>query len=154
MAEFFKGNMWQVYNSVDLFLFTGNAALNGEGELVMGRGLAWEVKTKFPFLPKVFGEMIGINNSMLTYGLLIPKHHVQARASRIGVFQVKNHWKQDAKLSLIQSSVNHLINYLAMFPGMTSIALNFPGIGNGRLKREDVLPIVQRLPDCVQVWEK
>jgi hypothetical protein len=36
-------------------------------------------------------------------------------------------------------------------PGVT-IAVNFPGIGNGRLRREAVLPIVQ-LPDQVTIWE-
>lgn len=33
------------------------------------------------------------------------------------------------------------------------IHLNFPGIGNGGLKRSNVLPLLERLPDNVKVWE-
>jgi hypothetical protein len=34
-----------------------------------------------------------------------------------------------------------------------SVHLNYPGIGNGRLRREDVLPIIALLPDQVTIWE-
>jgi len=32
------------------------------------------------------------------------------------------------------------------------IDLNFPGIGNGRLSPDQVLPLIKQLPDNVHVW--
>ena len=34
-----------------------------------------------------------------------------------------------------------------------TVCLNFPGIGHGRLERDEVLPIIKLLPDSVEVWE-
>ena len=34
-----------------------------------------------------------------------------------------------------------------------TVAVNFPGIGNGRLHREAVLPIIVQLPAQVTIWE-
>jgi len=32
--------------------------------------------------------------------------------------------------------------------------MNFPGIGNGRLDRADVLPLLMDLPETVTIWER
>lgn len=52
-----KGNMWDCFGKVDLFLVTTNPIVNAKGELVMGRGIALEAKKRFPELPKDFARM-------------------------------------------------------------------------------------------------
>ncbi|MCP4425076.1 MAG: hypothetical protein GY803_11320 [Chloroflexi bacterium] len=65
---------------------------------------------------------------------------------------VKRHYSQPASLELIRRSTVMLCAWCADHPD-AQIALNFPGIGNGRLRREDVLPIVNQLPDQIAIWE-
>lgn len=73
----------------------------------------------------------------------------------IGAFQVKNHWGNPAETELIANSVERLVEILAT-PAYErwSVSLNFPGIGNGRLERRVVLPLLEPLPENVTVWEK
>ena len=66
---------------------------------------------------------------------------------------VKSHWKEPARLDIIEQSCKVLSYFLAKYPEISRVDLNFPGIGNGKLKREDVLPLIEQLPDNVHVWE-
>ena len=75
---------------------------------------------------------------------------------------VKNHWAEEAKLNIIAESCAALLHGLTprgnkfsngKYLHTVRVDLNFPGIGNGKLKREDVLPILEKLPDSVHVWE-
>jgi hypothetical protein len=55
-------------------------------------------------------------------------------------------------LELIRRSTAALCAWCANHPN-AGVHLNFPDNGNGRLRREDVLPIVTQLPDQVAIWE-
>lgn len=59
-----------------------------------------------------------------------------------------------ADLDLIRLATGKLYDLLAQTPALKRVDLNFPGIGNGRLNREDVLPIISVLPDKVYIWER
>lgn len=118
----------------------------------MGRGIAKQVKDMFPDIDLAFGENIrclGLEGKK--YGIICCTKY-----PNISAFQVKYHWADEADLDLIAVSVATLIVEaeinLKCDPDWTAF-LNFPGIGNGRLKREDVLPLVEKLPDCITVWE-
>ena len=142
-----KGDMWSVLDHSDLFLITTNSFVKRNGELVMGRGIALEAKTRFPGLAQSFGETISNTCGHLgEYNIILPKP-----GSKIGAFQVKYFWGDQADLKLIERSVNALIK---IAPNYTRIDINFPGIGNGRLKYDDVKAIVDRLPENVHVWTR
>jgi hypothetical protein len=83
------------------------------------------------------------------YGLLVSPRWPKAR---VGAFQVKRHYRQPASLELIRRSAAALRAWCAAHPD-AQVCLNFPGIGNGRLCREDVLPILMQLPEQVVIWE-
>ena len=146
------GNMWSVFGKTDLWLFTGNSCVTKGGELVMGRGLALEVKNKCPGIARMFGIMIGSRQPV--YGLKVPSEEstILTGGQRVGVFQVKQHFKDAASLALIGYSVIRLKGYIKVV-SPKRIDLNFPGIGYGKLPREQVLPVIDELPDCVHVWE-
>lgn len=144
MPTFERGDMFSMWGKTDLFLFTSNPVVNKQGLAVMGRGIAKQVADKYPEVRRQFGQllssmrmsnvgMIGIYDSQL-----------------VGWFRVKDHFAQPAKVSIISSSVNRL-GIIA--DGYDRIDLNFPGIGNGQLSREDVLPMLMDLPDHVHIWE-
>ena len=144
-----KGDMWSAFRYSDLWLFTGNSHVKRNGELVMGRGLAKEVKEEFPASPGYLGWLIReIGCHLGTYGVLRSDN-----VPKIGVFQVNHDFLEAAKLSLIGFSCIRLMEIIKRGE-FKNLHLNFPGIGNGKLDRAHVLPIISELPDCVHVWER
>jgi len=144
------GNMWNVFASVDLFCITTNSITRKDGELVMGRGIARQAKDKFPGLGLALGNAVA-NGGMRgrVYGLLLSPSWP---AKKLAAFQVKINWQAKAELEIIRVSAQQLGHFAKANPDK-SIALNFPGIGNGRLDYDDVLEIVQNLPDNVTLWK-
>lgn len=156
------GNMWDVFNDTDNFLITTNSFVKGNGCLVMGRGIAYEASQKFPSLPKDAGGVIlehGPNYHVLPLGnyelngAIGFKSKNKSDSTQLWLFQVKRHWKEDASLKLIEIAASQLRELANLYP-YEWFDLNFPGIGFGRLKEEDVLPIIEPLPDNVRVWRK
>ena len=144
-----KGNMWDVFHKTDIFMITTNPIIRNDGAVVMGRGIALEAKKRFPQLPYDFGKELKSLHPEID----------QESVGQIGVydgtpiwfFMVKHHWRDAASLRIIEQSVFYLKYGFKISD--KRIDLNFPGIGNGRLERNRVLPILEELPDNVHVWE-
>lgn len=138
------GDMWSVYPTADKFIITTNSWLKANGAVVMGRGIAKVARDRFPGIDIAMGNAIASNcGHMGVYGFL--------EGSKICAFQVKRHFKEKAELDLIIRSCNALTMF-AIENRDLSIHLNFPGIGYGGLDIQNVLPIVSKLPDNVNVW--
>ena len=142
-----QGNMWDVYGKTNLFLITTNPIVTKAGKLVMGRGIAAQMRDNFPGSDVEFANLVRA----------FPQHHVMSMSydpvfgrQHVGFFMVKLHWNDPAHIPTIMRSTARLIEIAPMY---ARIDLNFPGIGNGKLKREDVLPIIEQLPDNVHIWE-
>jgi hypothetical protein len=161
-----RGNMWDVFGKTDFFVITTNPVVSLAGHAVMGAGIALEAVRRYPSIQYDFAQRLEyldyhpeIDDSEppeFRYFGLIGLYDNQL----IGYFMVKDHWKNQARLDYIDSSCKELIKLAdlrikTVSPGHYTprIDLNFPGIGNGRLRREDVLPIIEQLPDNVHVWE-
>lgn len=149
MPTFVKGNMWSIFGNTDLFMITTNPIKRADCAIVMGRGIAKQAKDRYPSLPFDFARardpaIVGYQG--LTPTGLIGWYDKQA----IGYFMVKRHWREMAALNIIEDSAIDLSEYAHHFK---RIDLNFPGIGNGRLTREEVLPRLEVLPDNVHIWE-
>lgn len=150
MPQFKRGDMWTAFAAADLFLITTNSAIRKDGALVMGRGIARQARERFPGLAEALGQhILNTCGELGEYSLLISPRWPTAK---LGAFQVKRHYSQTASLELIRHSTAALCAWCADHPD-AQVALNFPGIGNGRLRREDVLPIIAQLPDQVTIWE-
>jgi hypothetical protein len=145
MAVFKKGDMWQRLGQVDLFCITTNSTIKQNGSLVMGRGIASQAKKRLPQLPGLAAKLIRVSES--DYGFVV----VGGLHPVIGLFQVKRHFSNKADLGLIKLATIRLFQYIVLYN--LTVCLNFPGIGNGRLSRDEVLPIVGLLPDNVEIWE-
>jgi hypothetical protein len=139
------GDMWVALEETDLFLITANATIKRNGALVMGRGLALEAKRRFPGLDLACGRLVGDRQ---VYGVGV----LPAPFTPLGLFQVKNHFRERADLDLIKRSVRALLSLLE-FSRLERVDLNFPGIGNGGLPQSCVLPLIEPLPDRVHVWK-
>lgn len=135
-----KGNLWTT--SCTHIFVTTNSYIKTDGSLVMGRGAALEASKRDPGIAKAYGRLIP---HLGVYGVLkLP--------GRIGLFQVKRHYAEPAELDVIRLSTDALAKWINGRQG--TVALNFPGIGYGRLSREEVMPIIKRLPDSVLVYER
>ncbi len=148
---FRRGDMFA--SKADLILFTSNGVLRNDKGLVMGAGAALQALKMFPGADKVFGKMLldhHVKYSDTRYGVFI---HPTLESPALGAFQVKYEFYQRADIDLIAYSTGMLSAMAQMEWKGKTISLNFPGIGLGGLRRVDVLPIIQSLPDNVQVWE-
>lgn len=143
MVKFAVGNMWQ--EKADIYLATTNSVINLNGELVMGAGVAKEMKLRYPESSKLFAESMMDNPQYQKYGVIIIKH------LGIGAFQTKYDWRNPSPVELIEYSTNALLKYCMNNP-TTTIFLTYPGIGNGGLIKDVVRSIIQQLPDTVTIW--
>lgn len=145
-----KGDMWSVFFDTDIFMITTNPIRRTDGAVVMGRGIALQAKERYPSLPYDFGNALNRLHPEIDQSFVgeIGKYE----ETPIWWFMVKNHWREQADLGVIASSIFYLKNG---FNGLETkrIDLNFPGIGNGRLPRDSVLYLLEDLPNNVHIWE-
>lgn len=139
--EILNGDLWSEIGQASLLLVTTNSTVRQDGALVMGRGAAAEAKKRYPELPFELGRQLldkGLQND--EYNLLIADSPLMVRPY-LGAFQVKYHWRDEASLLLIRHSAVALAEYARVRPQLR-IVMNYPGIGNGRLNRDEVEPIL------------
>lgn len=162
-----KGDMWS--SKADCILVTANSTINQNGELVMGRGAAAELKIKYPSCAKIFADLIRpfpgpteprdfMRRSYVVhdcrYGVIqirLSGPQYQSPTYR-GILQVKTFFRANASKWTIEYSISQLNTLALGSPGWTW-AVNFPGIGYGGLLRSEVMPLLCQVPDNVEVWE-
>ncbi len=146
-----REDLWA--NPADLIVVTTNGVLNKSDRLVMGKGAALDAMRRYPDLPSIAGAEIlskkyphipQFGNMVYIYGF------IGFKELGLGLFQTKFHWKALSDMELIDASASILDRYIKEHH-IKSVRMNFPGISNGGLTMESVLPIIQRLPDLVTV---
>lgn len=148
------GDLWGEVGKADLILVTTNSYLNKRGDLVTGRGAAWEAALRYPLLPALLGEQVfSACGHLGEYNVLFVKRGALRSFSDIGTFQVKYHYRHDADPELIGRSVDALLVHIDC-PRLTRVAMNYPGVGNGHLDAVQVAPVIAGLPDNVWVYRK
>jgi hypothetical protein len=140
-----EGELWVKPDYPGMIIVTTNSTLRRDGSLVMGRGAALEATQRIPGIALECGECIRFSGN--EYGFLKVRYPMLGRIG-FGIFQTKHFWGDPAELSIIQHAVNELGPYVQSHADW-QFRMNFPGIGNGRLKFLDVLPLLQSLPDNV-----
>ena len=135
-----KGNIWKGIPPV-MVVITTNSELKSNGELVMGAGIALEAVLKIPSLPKECGEIVGKLGR--TYGFQVIRHPRSPGKPGLGIFQTKMSWRDNSTLMIINNSAMLLREY-AMYNSDIPIRLNYPGIGFGRLTKEQVKPVLEK----------
>jgi hypothetical protein len=159
--------MWSIWGKTNLFVFTANGVIKKGNSLVMGRGMAKQVKEKVPHVARNIAAIILSNHNAITdfdpetsgfqsiYSLAIDERSI---GQPVGAFQVKYHFRSLATPELIKSSsislFQWIIENLDRHPTGIRVDMNYPGIGNGGLTKAQVKPIISLLPACVHIWEK
>jgi len=132
IMQIIEGNLWKFHTPANWVVIPTNGSIRRDGACVMGRGVAFQAKKRYPRLPYELGERLrGTGNNVYTfkdYGLLS--------------FPVKHAWHMKADLELIEKSCKQLL-YIVDRP----IYLPMVGCGNGKLRWSDVRPILEKYFD-------
>lgn len=155
MATYERGDLWSAFGSTDLFCFTANSILRGDGRLVMGAGVARQARDRMPGLDRRLGARIReLGAAGAVYGLVIIEAETRGRSDRmplLGALQTKVHFRDPSPLDLVVLSVRELAAWMHSHPGRR-VDLPFPGIGLGGLDPAHVRPILDVLPPTAHVW--
>ena len=127
----------------NIYMFTANSTIRNNGCLVMGAGCAKAVRDTYQGVDKLFGKKIEINQ----YGV----EFVKWKEQYIGAFQTKYHWQKSSPLSLVEYSCQKLRSIANKRP-QHIFHLPFPAISHGGRGVDEVMPLVQVLPDNVIVY--
>jgi len=136
-----RGNIWEFRREGEgkYIVIPTNGSVKSNGECVMGRGLAFQAKVKFPNLPKELGERIKQYGNQV---FLWTKY-------RLITFPVKHNWWEKADINLIIESCNQLMEIFKYnLTGLpTPVYLPKVGCGNGKLNWSEVEPFLEQLLD-------
>ena len=133
-----KADIWD-YVEQGFITIPTNPIINSRGAVVMGRGLALQIKEAYPEFPFIFAKFIKDRGNVP--GIF---------SNNLITFPVKYHWKAQADLLLIEQSAK-ILGKLMRFIGH-NVYMPKVGCGNGQLDWEDVKPILEKYcPDVIIV---
>lgn len=139
------GNLWDYHDQGHWVVITTNGTVRGDGECVMGRGVAAQAKARFPNLPRELGQRIrdqgNVPQSFSDYRLL--------------TLPVKHNWWEKADPVLVKDMLIRLIGIAKLLSVSKHKELNNifplymvrPGCGNGQLSWRDVKPFIEKYLD-------
>jgi len=130
------GDIWDRWTVGNLIVIPTNGFINKNGKAVMGKGLAYDAKTKFPTLP------ISLGASLKAMG----NHVFVWKKFGLITFPVKHNWWEIADLNLIEQSAKELAS-IKFDDKEYPIYIPLVGCGNGELNEKDVIPILQKYLD-------
>jgi len=128
----------------EIFMFTANSTIRSNGNLVMGSGCARTVRDFYKGIDKTLGKCI---NHLDIFGVKFVQHGEQF----IGAFQTKINWQDSSPLDLVETSIGMLKQVAKKRPNHT-FHLPCPAVNHGGQTVEDVLPMLDKLPDNVIIY--
>ena len=158
------GEMWTRWKEADLFLITTNAVVKNE-RLIMGAGSAGQAKGQFAGIAKSLGTAVmagGVrkekgNGEVVCnpYYLIVSPRWPEAK---LGLFQTKDHYKDDSDMFLISTGIQHLLEWLPRGRDKLGreplVVMPMPGTGHGGLHPDQVMSYVEKLPDNIEIWQR
>lgn len=145
------GNIFNYAHKFHHICITTNSVINKKGELVMGAGIAKAAKLKDPTLPLAFANAIKNKVNDQRNNVILPDYYLIGTGKFLA-FQTKRDWKDNSPLELVATSISYLERLALKYPNR-EFGLPFPGCNNGGLKKEQVLPYLQSLPNNVTVFQ-
>ena len=143
MIECGNTDLWTVHDINNPIVITTNGFVNNKGQAVMGRGTALQAKNRMPKLSKVLGWHINTYGNWVFY----------FKEYNLFTFPTKHNWWEKSDLQLIRQSAEQLLDHVNE-KGFKKVWMTRPGCGNGRLKWENVKPLIEFLDDRFVVVEK
>lgn len=144
------GDLFKV--RTDAICITTNGFVKKSGHAVMGRGVAKQATTIWPWMSEVLGKKIDLfgNITQVVAKVDILPHLDDGLRVRSKIYvvslPVKHAWFEGADPKLITLSIQQLISLRNTF-GWRQVTLPRPGCGNGGLDWKEVRPLLTGLDD-------
>lgn len=130
------GNIWIYHFRKYPVCIPTNGSINKSGDLVMGRGLAYQARKKYQDLSRILAGLVKMNGNVVQY---IPEYNIIS-------FPVKHSWNQIADIKLIEQSTIQLME-LKEKNNIETIILPKVGCGNGKLQFNEVKKVLEKYLD-------
>lgn len=128
----------------EIYMFTANSTIRANGNLVMGAGCARSVRDFYQGIDKQFGEkIVHLQEFNVTF--------VKWKEQWIGAFQTKLHWQKQSPMYLVRDSIDKLSRIANERPQWI-FHLPCPAVNHGGQSVDDILPLLEQLPDNVIVY--
>ncbi len=128
------GDLWEV--EADCRGVTTNGVVLANGRLVMGAGVAYQARERFPGLDELLG---GYVSRWGNRAFFVAKHKLLS-------FPTKNNWRDLSNLELIVRSAGQAVEIADKY-GLRNIILPPPGCGNGGLEWRNVKKAISPILD-------
>lgn len=127
------GDLWEF--KAEARVITTNGTIKNNGDAVMGRGCAAELKSKLPGVAAELGMYLAQHgNHVYWLGML--------EDTDLFSFPVKHEWNEQAQLSLIDRSTDELVTIITALHA-NIVVMPRPGCGNGGLEWEGQFGVKQ-----------
>ena len=138
-----KGDIFSYIGKADAICVTTNGIVKKDGSLVMGAGNAKLFSNRYPELAKVLGNKIKSSGKNIVFKGVEAKDN---QGTYVLSFPTKEDYRSKSDLELIRRSAIRL-KYLADVHKLNSIILPCPGIGCGKLNKDEVLNLLKDILD-------
>lgn len=128
----------------NIYMFTANSIVKQDGKLVMGAGCAKSVRDTYSGIDKMFGDKV-------VSGQEFNVTFVKWQEQWIGAFQTKIDWRKPSPTYLVKDSIDKLTRIAKERPNWT-FHLPCPAVSHGGKSVEEVLPMLEVLPDNVIIY--
>lgn len=128
-------DIWKYHNQESYICITINGFVKANGQAVMGKGIAYQCKQRYPEFSKLLGNAIIKNGNIVN---LFNNYHIIT-------IPVKHNWWEKGNLQLIEKSIKQLSEIRNN--NNVKIYLTRPGCHNGKLNWKDVKPILEKYLD-------
>ena len=130
----------------DAIVCTINTVLRGDGNLVMGAGIAKDFAEQFDWLPDRWGARTRKLDGQRTYPFVEQREPWNAEPNLVGI-HTKYDWKDPSPLKLVDRSIKQLYIIVEAMD-WKRVLMTRPGCGNGGLSWErQVKPLMNNILD-------
>ncbi len=162
--EIIRANIVDLWTQGKVVCTTTNGFVKKDGSAVMGRGNAFAMAQAVPELPKLLGNFIKKYGNRVGFIyqrsiIAFPVKPVSGNYNQLLDHIKKRHKETDINIpgfwckadpEIIKTSMIQLNNLVEKFQ-LTELFLPIPGVNNGQLKIEEVLPILERRHPSIKI---
>lgn len=138
--RFATGDLWRLHTKGCWVVVTTNIGWKSDGANVMGAGVAKQAAERFPDLPLWYGTLCRKYREEVGAVLYNPGRLVLIPTKPLNRVAPQLSWQQDSSLELVEQSVLQLAQVLV--EERFTVAMGYPGCGNGNLQVAKVKPML------------
>jgi hypothetical protein len=144
-----EDDLWKNPGNPGMIVVTSHAFVQEDGRLFMGYPPAAEMTKRIPDIEFQCGRQVQARAVDGVYGFLPVRPSLpEQRIVGFGLFQTQVRWDEHQDPELIKYSMECLRQYSEDNSNL-KIRMNFPGVGDGGLPVDEVVPLLLPLPPTV-----